>query len=759
MVRVRPSRLIVLAGIGVVLLMVLGAGAAVWQLRNQAIEDSRHNLASLSLVLSEHALQTVKGADLVLDAIAEEVSALGLSDQETFNWAMSRPNVYQMLRERSASLPQIDVTTIVASDGRIVNFSRSYPPPPINLSDRDYFMAHRDQSGVARFVSVPVRNRGTGTWTFYLSRRLSTPSGEFLGLALTGLKVDFFEKFYEAVSLGADSALSLYRRDGTLLARYPVVDGMLGRSFKSGAVFREVIDHADHGTAVVRGPRVAYPFDTDLRIVAPRALRELPLVVNITLTERDFLSQWRNSAWTIGAAVLASVAIVGLLVLVVVRLVARREVDLATLIATKREAEEASRAKSDFLAMMSHEIRTPLNGVLGLTEQVLNSPLADQQRGVLNAAHQSAQALLVIIDDILDFSKIEAGQLQIERTVFEPRQLLAEVASMLGVTADAKGLALDVQAAQSLPQALLGDPVRIRQIVTNLATNAVKFTTTGHVRVRLDSRSGTEPEVVVLCGEVVDTGIGIDPAVQPLLFTRFTQADASTTRRFGGTGLGLAICKRLCELMNGAIGVESEPGQGSRFWFEVECQAADAAEVAKSSLDEEPAPRRPLRVLVAEDNRINQMVILGFLRQLNHRAELVDGGTAAVAAVAAKPYDLVLMDINMPGMDGMEAARRIRALPAPAGRVPIIALTADVVGDRRQTYLAAGMVDVLTKPLSRQALAAALARNLPDAIMPPVVAAQAPGAADDETSSLAESDKTALADLARRLEDAGRTLN
>ncbi|MCX8017108.1 MAG: ATP-binding protein, partial [Rhodocyclaceae bacterium] len=375
----------------------------------------------------------------------------------------------------------------------------------------------------------------------------------------------------------------------------------------------------------------------------------------------------------------------------------------------KHAAEAASEAKAAFLATMSHEIRTPMNAILGMIELAREARSPAELEETIGKAQRAARHLLALIDDVLDFSRIEAGRLALERVAFAPRALAAELSELFQPQAREKGLEFRFTIDAAIPTALWGDPLRLRQVLMNLIGNAIKFTAEGQIAVALEVVDA-KADGLRLRASVRDTGIGIAPQAQARLFTAFSQADHSTTRRFGGTGLGLAISKRLVELMGGTIGFESEVGRGSRFWFEWSCQIAPAAAVARAETDKGPACATPLgldgrRVLVVEDNAMNQEVVRRFLAKMGVAATVVANGAEALACLGRERFDLVLMDCQMPVMDGYEATRRLRA----AGfKQPIIAMTAHaLVGDREKS-LAAGMNDYLTKPLGFAALQAAL---------------------------------------------------
>lgn len=435
----------------------------------------------------------------------------------------------------------------------------------------------------------------------------------------------------------------------------------------------------------------------------------------ITLASRSVDAQLRRSrAITVFLMCSILVLVTGAALAVLANLCRRNQVE-QQLHDARRQAEAANRAKSDFLASMSHEIRTPLTSIIGYADLLIDDRLTSAQKKFVSRLRASSATLLALINDVLDFSKIEAGEIAIQPGPVSLDDIVGDVLSIAGVEAERKGVALVREVDPAVPDRVLADGQRLRQVLLNLTTNAVKFTAVGSVTVRVTvpNRGYGRGDMVRI--EVIDTGVGIASDKQDKLFRRFSQVDSSIQRVYGGTGLGLAIARSMVVLMGGEIGVDSEPGRGSTFWVELPLPALDGdAESAatEASVDGSAPLRGGARILLVEDSLQNQELVTVLLRGAGYRIDVANDGEEALAALARRRYDLVLMDMQMPRMDGLEATRRIRSLAGPQASVPVIALTANVLSEHLARFREAGANAHVSKPFRKAALLEAIGRLL-----------------------------------------------
>jgi len=594
--------------------------------------------------------------------------------------------------------PEISDVLFIEENGDLASGTLSVKPHSINYADRGYFKAHR--AGAELLIGAPIVGRASGKVLMPFTRKLHGPNGEFHGVLFAGIDNGVLNDTLKKAASEKGTTVALWNRDGTILARDP--GGGIGQTFSNAMVLKEV-SKATVGTYAAKSVITG-----EDELFAYSAIKGFPLVVTVGALRSAALAPWYRHFVMLVAAELIGIVTIFLFGLRdyqrTLAAAYNTEISLAA-------AKSANSAKTAFLANMSHEIRTPMNGIIGLVHLAKAGKMDLKVREQVEAIGVSAHRLLGILNDILDVSKIEAGQITLEKIAFAPDRLIKDVINIARSSAGTKDLNILAELAPNLPPVLLGDPLRINQMLGNLMVNAVKFTERGSIILAVKADSVGEDGSITLRFSVQDTGIGLTPEQRDKLFQPFHQADETTTRKFGGTGLGLAIVKQLATLMGGQVGVASEAGKGSCFWFTVVLGVSDGIALEADSDDgaaeavvAEPDILRGALILLVEDDPVNRMVAVGLLEAIGIRVEIAENGAEAVAMVEQeRGYEAVLMDLQMPVMDGLTATRQIRLNPK-FEELPIIAMTAGVMVQDRQASVAAGMNDFVAKPVSPEQL-------------------------------------------------------
>jgi signal transduction histidine kinase len=579
----RSSRRLAAIGVAVIAVTILASALTIWDLRANAIETSRRGITNLGVVLAEQASRSVQAVDLVLREAYDRVLATGVTTPEEFRRRLATEEMYRFLADRPKNLPQAAGLSLIDDAGKVINLSTSWPPPPVDTADRDYFRYLRDHDDGGVFLSAPVRNRVSGSWQIYRVRRVDGPDARFLGLVLGAIELQYYEEFYNAITLPGDWSVSLARRDGTVLARYPHVESALGQKLPDDWPW---FDRVEAGGGTFRAPGF---IDHEMRLISVHPLQDLPFVVTVTVAESTILADWRRQSAIIAVGTLCTV--LGFAVLfhalgAQFHCLEQSEASLAArnaeleasrtrlerqtgelvraaeqLRGAKEEAEAASRTKSQFLANMSHELRTPLNAILGFAEIIRDQVAGlatERRREYAEHIHDAGRHLLGIIGDVLDLSKVEVGRLELHKEWVTIDEIVRACRRLVAERAREGGVAIEEDLPAALPP-VFADRQRLKQIVLNLLSNAVKFTPAGG-RVVI---AGAVPSEGGILLSIADTGIGMRQEDIPVALAPFQQIEADLSRRYEGTGLGLALAKTLTELHGGTLEVESELGRGT----------------------------------------------------------------------------------------------------------------------------------------------------------------------------------------------------
>jgi signal transduction histidine kinase/CheY-like chemotaxis protein len=683
----------------------------------------RESIQRTELLTENLSRSAVQNIDNLVNDI--DIALLHSADEIARQLREGRPDkdsITRFLARQQELLPGTDLLRATNADG-IAVYGVGIPQTPASVAHRDYYKTLRDNPNAGLVISEPVIGKISQKWIWLMARRYNNPDGSFGGLVYGSAFIDSIKESFDQLKLPVGSVMVLRDRDMKLIARstfgtpqqVQTGDARISDEFKAALVSRPVSGVFHSGLTTPDGVS---------RIYAYRINEKFGFVVLVGIPMDAVLLEWKKIALAVGLLLVLIASGYFYFARALGKSWKQQSDDLTRLRAgqaqlqiAKEMAEDATRAKSAFLSNMSHEIRTPLNAIAGMARLIRQEPLSSSQADKLQKMELATRHLTTTISDILDLSKIDANKLVLEDQSLSPGDIVRNAALMLDSTAKNKSLQIELQIGD-LPPHVRGDSTRIMQALLNLGSNAVKFTSSGTITLSAHEVETSDNFVTILF-EVRDTGIGIEPAQLQDLFKPFSQANSSTTRLYGGTGLGLNITRKLAEAMGGTVGVESEPGRGSKFWFtarlqlDLQAHSAVPAEAVSPDLAQEDmqAVCSGRSALVAEDDEFSREIALIQLEAIGLKVDVAVNGGEAVELAARNRYDLIFMDMQMPIMDGVTATQRIRQ-DAQNASTPIIALTANAFVEDREKCLAAGMTDFVTKPVEQTVLYQSIFRLL-----------------------------------------------
>jgi signal transduction histidine kinase/DNA-binding response OmpR family regulator len=674
-----------------------------WTQRSRDIADTRRDVENLAWSTAQHATDAFRQADVAVAGLVDLIEIDGTNPVQI-------ERLRKLMRRRLANSPILQGVAYYDETGTAL--ANGLPETvPINISDRPYFQYHVANAERGPYTSELLLSRFSGDLVVTVSRRVDHADGSFAGVVSAAIRFSYLRELYATFRLGHEGLVSLLRDDGTLLVRQPLVDAAIGTNLGSDPAYREILRATTGGTREFHSP-----IDGVLRVYSYQRVTGFPLLAVAALGVNEELANWRATALEHLVTMIAVALLLGFFVFrlsIQIRLLARAERDAAannaelaeaamSLAAARDQSEQANQAKSRFLTGITHELRTPLHGILGYAELLsleggLNPPQSERVAAMIAAGEH----LLGMINAVLEVSQIEADRLELFPVDIELADFARACLNVVRPAAEKKGLDL----VHLIPEPILvrADPTRLRQVVINLLGNAIKFTPVGRIELRM--AEATDRAFIRL--EVADTGPGIRAGNRGKLFQVFERLNANAVSGIEGAGLGLALAAGLVQAMDGRIGYADNPGGGSVFWLEL--PAGDATLIATgvpASACRMDQPR--LRVLVVDDDALNRDIARNFLSLGGHEVLCVDNGAAAVAAAKTTDFDVILMDVRMPVMNGLEATRQIRGLPGRRGSVPVIAITAQAFAEQIEMCRQAGMNTHISKPFSQSALLAAV---------------------------------------------------